>query len=135
MVIGKLRVETQQTIPNNPFYGTYVRKNVVEQEFLFEKHERVQTPPCGIIGEIKLGDKIMHIEINKYFFDNIEDDGCTAIFSVEERTYSLEIKFNNDEIDYVELCEWYSYEDYEIDKDPDNRYTNKDFTKIEKYVC
>ena len=135
MVLGKLRVETQQTINNNPFYGTYVRKNAVEQEFLFEKYEHVQTPPCGIIGEIKLGDKIMHIEINKYFFDNIEDDGCETIFSVEGRTYSLEIKFNNDEIDYVELCEWYSYEDYIDDKDPDNRYNIKDFTKIDKYVC
>jgi len=134
MVIGKLRVETQQTIPNNPFYGTYVRKNVVEQEFVFEKHERVQTPPCGIIGEITLGDKIMHIEINKYFFEEIEDDWCETFFSVEERTYSLEIKFNNGEIDYVELCEWYSYADYIDDEDPDNCYYIKDFTKIDKYV-
>jgi len=135
MVIGKLRVETQQTINNNPFYGTYVRKNVVEQEFLFEKYEHVQTPPCGIIGEIKLGDKIMHIEINKYFFDIVEDDGCETIFSVDGRTYSLEINFNNGEIDYVELREWDSKEDFLDDEDPINRYTNKDFTKIEKYVC
>ena len=135
MVIGKLRVETHETIPNNPFYGTYVRNNVIEHKLEFKKHENVSIPPCGIIGEIKLGDTIMNIEINKYFFDHTEDGMCETSFFADGKVYSIDIKFNNDEIDYVELCEWDSKEDFLDDEDPINRYTNKDFTKIEKYVC
>jgi hypothetical protein len=135
MVIGKLRVETQEKIPNNPFYGTYVRKNVVEHKLEFKKHENVSIPPCGIIGEIKLGDTIMNIEINKYFFDHTENGWAETSFCVEGKVYSIDIKFNNDEIDYVELCEWDSKEDFLDDEDPINRYNIKDFTKIDKYVC
>lgn len=134
MVEAKIRVEAL-TSWNNPFYGNVLAKKVTEESLMHDYDKRENIAPFGIIATIKVGDVVLYIRVNRYYFDHEDSDSYVAFFSIEEKVYEVWVKFDTDNnIEDLWLSEWLQSGDFENGDDADNIYKMEDFTTFAKFL-
>jgi hypothetical protein len=149
MVEAKLRVEMLENRigSKNPFYGSTMVKNVVENILIHEYDKRPNNTiaPCGVYATIAIDSvitlcegeaplktkKVLDIKVDRHYFDHEGSDGYLAFFSIEEKTYELWVHFEGKHITNITLSEWLQSGDFEDGGNADNIYSAKAFTTIE----
>ena len=138
MVEAKLRVEvTHFSNVENPIYGGTITKNVIEETFIhdYDKRDKSEIAPCGVMAifsidksyESEDGKKIdakeiIDIKINKYYLEEVADNGYNAFFQHDGKVYELFIHFCGAHISLITLSEWLSEGDFEDGEEADNEY-------------
>ena len=134
MVKAEIRVEAL-TSWNNPFYGNVLAKKVTEESLMHDYDKRENIAPFGIIATIKVGDVVLDIRVNRYYFDHEDSDSYVAFFSIEEKVYEVWVKFDeNNDFEDLWLSEWLQSGDFENGDDADNIYHMEDFTTFAKFL-
>lgn len=129
MVIGFFKAEATRKVTNNPFYGNYEVKEVLERTYVNEKYVGLVPPKNGIRLTITTidGNKVT-FTIGKYFITGeTEDEYCdmsqfSVSFSYKSHVYELCIDAAGQ---LVSFDEWYNVGDFEDGAEPDNHYTKK----------
>ena len=138
MIEARLVAEfTAEPIKNNPFYGNYERKDVIEKCLTFSKDEREEIAPCGIKVDAKLrNNDVLTIKVSKHYLEWVYDTNFTAYFSHNENAYELSVWFDGyGEIDAVILNEWLNSSDFDDGLDADNSYSSHNKTLVfENYL-
>ena len=135
MVEAKIRVEALKSGSNPTFYGNTLVKKVIEETLLHDYDKRENVAPFGVIATIKIGDVVLDIRVNRYYFDYEGSDGYMAFFSIEEKVYEVWVKFDeNNDFENLWLSEWLQSGDFEDGDDADNIYKMEDFTTFAKFL-
>lgn len=135
MIEEKIRVEALESRNNPTFYGNTLVKKVIEETLLHDYDKRENVAPFGVIATIKVGDVVLDIRVNKYYFDYEGSDGYVAFFSIEEKVYEVWVKFDeNNDFENLWLSEWLQSGDFENGDDADNIYKMEDFTTFAKFL-
>ena len=138
MVEAKLRVEVTR-ISNvvNPIYGGTITKNVIEETFIhdYDKRDKSEIAPCGVMAIFSIdksyesadgkkidAKEIIDIKINKYYLEEVADNGYNAFFQHDGKVYELFIHFGGKHITYISLSEWLDKDEFEDGVDADNIY-------------
>jgi len=135
MVESKIRVEALESGYNPTFYGNTLVKKVIEETLLNDYDKRENVAPFGVIATIKVGDVVLDIRVNRYYFDYEDSGEYVAFFSIEEKVYEVCVKFDeNNDFENLWLSEWLQRGNFEDCDDADNIYHMEDFTTFAKFL-
>jgi hypothetical protein len=129
MVIGLLKIKSERTIKNNPFYGNYKVSNDYTQTIVNEKYVGLISPKNGIHIMVKsIDDDSLDITIGKYAFtgerekDYDDDTEFSTSFGFSGHIYEVTVDARGQ---LISLDEWYGMGEFEDGNEPDNHYTKK----------
>ena len=129
MVIGLLKIKSERTIKNNPFYGNYKVSNDYTQTIVNEKYVGLVSPKNGIHIMVKsIDDDSLDITIGKYAFtgerekDYDDDTEFSTSFGFSGHIYEVTVDVRGQ---LISLDEWYGMGEFEDGNEPDNHYTKK----------
>lgn len=113
---------------DNEFLGHYESKRTFEEVITAEKCEKKEIAPCGLSCKFKtIEGTIIRLIIDKRSISKPDDSNYGSyIFNDGFEIYELNICFNGDEIDGVEVKHWTSVYDFEDDNAPEYTYLCED---------
>ena len=124
MIEAKLRAELTETrTSNKPFYGKVNAIKVTEETLMLDYDKREDIASVGVYAKFMIKDgKQLMLEVNRHYFDSLDEGNYTAVFNVDGNIYELNVTIDGKQIINILLSEWFFKEDFEDAQDADNEY-------------
>lgn len=109
MVESKMRIEiTKPMVNDNPIYGNFQCKGVVEEIVTKVKDEREILPPCGVHFKCTINNLQMEGKIDRTYFDNVNElvGWAYVPFTYDSNAYEIAVSFDQSEIIGVMVLCW-----------------------------